>query len=138
MGEQRLSEHICLPREEDPKSAQRLTKPRRSSVSPPSGESFQFMSGDELISSARSVTDDDSEVDLAEFVASASLVTRPSTPTRIMGLVDYDLGVHFDGIFIPAASPDRRLAGPGENVDISHTLCRNAGIANWQNFVCNR
>lgn len=128
IGEQRLSEHICVPKEEDPAKLKSLDPKarRRSSVSPPpapDGDCSQFISGDELISSARSVTDDESEENvLAELIqplaGSAVLVTRPSTPTRIMagGLVDnFDLGlVHLDGIIIPQVdSPDRKVAATG-------------------------
>jgi len=141
IGEQRLSEHICVPKEEDPKAKElrRLCRPRTrrssSSVSPLSedgGDACQIImsGGDELISSARSVSDDEESVNLAEFVMPASATvstTRPSTPTRIMGSVEYDLGVHFDGIFIPTASPDPKLAPPA---DVTSKLDSGPSIVN--------
>jgi len=94
VGEQRLSEHICRPNDETRLMGMAKERTRRNPVvSPPNSRDFHFMSGDELISSARSVTDDERDypdenglMNLTEFVDrhDTRMMTRPTTPTRII------------------------------------------------------
>jgi len=133
VGDQRLSEHLCLPNEDTSRllgvAKDRIR--RNPVVSPPNSLDFRFMSGDELISSARSATDDEATgdcpsenglMDLTEFLRHndtvhhecQQMISQPTTPTRIIRNSDScwtpDFELDFEGV--PLCGPVEAKEAP--------------------------
>jgi len=122
VGDERLSRHICVP--QDKNISKRPEVPKRSPVSPPD-DYYQVISGDELVSSARPIEDDEEIESLKEIVNFPSPVSYPTTPTRsVQDITDFDLFGCFQEAFINCSDRDADLKSQGEEkifIDVDDT-----------------